>query len=73
MYDLCCQATLLNWTILGTENEQLTLLQLLDLYALYGHATIMNNENEERTLIKILKFLDGNLKVSWSGLIAVVS
>ena len=28
MYDLCYQATLLYWTILGTENEQLTLLQL---------------------------------------------
>ena len=28
VYDLCCQATLLHWTILGTENEQLTLLQL---------------------------------------------
>ena len=61
VYDLCCQATLLNWTILGTE-KQLTLLQLLDLYVLYGHVTIMNNENEERTLIKILKFLDGKLK-----------
>ena len=62
VYDLRCQATLLNWTILGTENEQLTLLQLLDLYVLYGHVTTMNNENEERTLIKILKFLDGKLK-----------
>ena len=72
MYDLCCQATLLNWTILGIENEQLTLLQLLDLYAFYAHVTIMNNENEECTFIKILKFLDGKLK-SWSGLIAVVS
>ena len=27
-YDICCQTTLLQWTILGTENEQLTLLLL---------------------------------------------
>ena len=27
-YDVCCQATLLNWTILGTENELLTLFLL---------------------------------------------
>ena len=28
VYDVCCQTTLLNWTILGTEDDLLTLFLL---------------------------------------------